>query len=51
MSTDRPKKAYSKRSVRFWVTVYLTAGIVLYTAAYLLFVHKSGGGAGPTYGY
>ena len=42
---QKPTKAYGKRPVWQWVVIYLIVAIVVYGLAYLIFFHKSGGGA------
>lgn len=48
---QKPPKGYGKRSVWFWVLVYVVIAIVVYGLVYLLFLRDGGGtgGGGPSY--
>lgn len=40
---QKPSKGYGKRSIWFWVVVYVIIAIIVYGLIYLLFFRKSGG--------
>lgn len=47
--SNRSSRGYGKRPLSFWIVLYVVVGGILYTLAYLLLAHHSGGSSGMSY--
>ena len=42
-ASGRAAKAYGKRSLTFWLVLYVVIGIIVYGIGYVLFMHHGSG--------